>query len=61
VIFRRQGRVAEFCGGKMGGIFYGFDTQKLGGGCKRRLAEARKNGWTLKYPSQHKRLKKKQT
>jgi hypothetical protein len=31
VIFRRQGRLAEICGGKLNGIFYGIDTQKLGG------------------------------
>lgn len=31
VIFKRQGRKSEICGGKSGGIFYGIDTQKLGG------------------------------
>jgi hypothetical protein len=31
VIFKRQGRLAEICGGKHQGIFYGIDTQKLGG------------------------------
>lgn len=31
VIFKRQGRKAEICGGKAGGVFYGMDTQKLGG------------------------------
>jgi hypothetical protein len=31
VIFRRQGRVAEFCGGKANAVFYGMDTQVLGG------------------------------
>ena len=31
VIFKRQGRKSEICGGKAQGIFYGIDTQKLGG------------------------------
>ena len=31
VIFKRQGRLAEICGGKLRGVFYGMDTQKLGG------------------------------
>jgi len=31
VIFKRQGRKAEICGGKPKGVFYGMDTQKLGG------------------------------
>ena len=31
VIFKRQGRMAQICGGKAGGVFYGMDTQKLGG------------------------------
>ena len=31
VIFKRQGRKAEICGGKAKGVFYGMDTQKLGG------------------------------
>lgn len=31
VIMRRQGRVAEIAGGKPKGVFYGMDTQKLGG------------------------------
>lgn len=30
VIFKRQGRKAEFCGGKAQAVFYGMDTQKLG-------------------------------
>jgi hypothetical protein len=30
VIFKRQGRKAEFCGGKERAVFYGMDTQKLG-------------------------------
>lgn len=31
VIFKRQGRKSEICGGKANGVFYGIDTQKLGG------------------------------
>ena len=31
VIMRRQGRMAEIAGGKAQGVFYGMDTQKLGG------------------------------
>ena len=31
VIFKRQGRKAEIAGSKAQGIFYGIDTQKLGG------------------------------
>ncbi len=30
VIFRRQGRFSSIAGGKMQGVFYGMDTQKLG-------------------------------
>lgn len=31
VIFKRQGRLAEYCGGKSKAVFYGMDTQILGG------------------------------
>jgi hypothetical protein len=31
VIFRRQGRKSEYCGGKSRSVFYGMDTQILGG------------------------------
>lgn len=31
VIFRRQGRLSEYCGGKAQAVFYGMDTQILGG------------------------------
>ena len=31
VIFKRQGRKAEFCGGKNHSVFYGMDTNTLGG------------------------------
>lgn len=31
VIFRRQGRLSEYCGGKAKAVFYGMDTQVLGG------------------------------
>lgn len=31
VIFKRQGRKSEYCGGKERAVFYGMDTQMLGG------------------------------
>lgn len=31
VIFKRQGRRSEYCGGKSSAVFYGMDTQVLGG------------------------------
>lgn len=31
VIFKRQGRLATYCGGKASAVFYGMDTQILGG------------------------------
>jgi hypothetical protein len=31
VIFKRQGRLSEYCGGKPQAVFYGMDTQILGG------------------------------